>query len=67
MAHITELLEERTRKIAAAAPPAPSNDALRQRIAEWAYGIYQERGQHHGHDLDDWFEAERVTLAEIAE
>ncbi|MEW6324560.1 MAG: DUF2934 domain-containing protein [Nitrospirota bacterium] len=47
--------------------PGPGKEALKQRIAERAYGIYLERGQHHGHDLDDWLEAERLILSEIGE
>jgi hypothetical protein len=30
-----------------------------EQIAEEAYAIYQNRGGHHGRDLDDWIEAER--------
>ncbi len=68
MQKITALLKRpKTARAAAAVQPAPRNDTLRQRIAEKAYGIYLERGQQHGHDLDDWLEAERVTLAEIGE
>lgn len=40
-------------------------EVLRQRIAEKAYELYQKRGQSHGHDLDDWLEAERLVLSEI--
>ena len=29
------------------------------RIARRAYQRFEERGREHGHDLDDWFEAER--------
>jgi Protein of unknown function (DUF2934) len=28
-------------------------------IARRAYQLYEERGGEHGHDLDDWFQAER--------
>ncbi len=38
--------------------------ALRERIAGKAYELFQERGGTHGHDLDDWLEAERLVLAE---
>jgi hypothetical protein len=38
---------------------------LHDRIAEKAYELYQKRGQVHGHDLDDWLEAERLILAKI--
>jgi hypothetical protein len=33
----------------------PTEDRIRQR----AYERYQERGGEHGHDTDDWLEAER--------
>jgi predicted dinucleotide-utilizing enzyme len=42
------------------------DDALRQRIAEKAYELYQQRGHAHGSDLDDWLEAERQVLSEAA-
>ncbi len=32
-----------------------SEEAIRRR----AYEIYERRGREHGHDLDDWFKAER--------
>ncbi|MEK9140205.1 MAG: DUF2934 domain-containing protein [Nitrospirota bacterium] len=32
---------------------------LRARIAELAYGLYEQRGRRDGHALDDWLEAER--------
>lgn len=41
------------------------NEALRRRIAEKAYELYEKRDQSHGHDLDDWVEAERLVLREI--
>jgi hypothetical protein len=43
-----------------------SEDSLRQqRIAEKAYELYQCRGCCHGHDLEDWLEAERLISAEL--
>lgn len=35
---------------------APNGE--RDRIAERAYELYQQRGGEHGRDLDDWLEAE---------
>lgn len=44
-----------------------SDDELRhQLIAEKAHELYQCRGCCHGRDLDDWLEAERLVLNEIA-
>jgi len=51
----------------ASVPPvdSPSVDqkTLHRRIAERAYQRFLERNQLHGHDLDDWLEAERAVLA----
>lgn len=34
---------------------------LREDIAKTAYGLYENKGMIHGHDLDDWLQAERVV------
>ncbi len=34
------------------------------RIADRAYELYQQRGGHHGQDLEDWLNAERELLSE---
>jgi hypothetical protein len=39
--------------------------ALRQRIADKAYELFVKRGRDHGHDLEDWLEAERSVLDEV--
>ncbi len=43
----------------------------RAEIAARAYQIYCERGQQHGHDVDDWLQAEyelmRLPIRKIAE
>ena len=36
-------------------PIRPSEETIRDR----AYRKFEERGREPGHDLDDWFEAER--------
>lgn len=36
----------------------------RERIARKAYELYEKRGWVHGLDTEDWFEAERVVMAE---
>jgi hypothetical protein len=41
-----------------------SGEALHQRIAEKAYELYRSRGQRHGDDLKDWYEAEQLVLTE---
>lgn len=40
------------------------NPALRERIERKAYELYEKRGGAHGLDTEDWFEAERLVLAE---
>ncbi len=41
---------------------------LGSRIAKRAYELYAQRGQEHGHDFEDWLEAERQILSkEISE
>jgi len=35
---------------------------VKQRIAEVAYRLYEERGREPGHELEDWLEAERRVL-----
>lgn len=37
-------------------------EILGSRIADRAYELYVQRGQEHGHDLEDWLEAERQIL-----
>jgi hypothetical protein len=50
-------------------PGKPSPDeklgssALHNRIALRAYQRWEERGQGHGNDLQDWFSAEQEVLA----
>jgi len=41
---------------------------LGSRLAKRAYELYVQRGQEHGHDMEDWLEAERQILPkEISE
>ncbi|HET8761525.1 MAG TPA: DUF2934 domain-containing protein [Nitrospiria bacterium] len=44
--------------------PSEGENKIRQRIAERAYQLFQERGQVNGHDIDDWLQAERQIQAE---
>jgi hypothetical protein len=43
----------------ASAKPARAPAASNETIARRAHELFQERGGVHGHDLDDWLEAER--------
>jgi DUF2934 family protein len=37
----------------------PRRDPITEAIAQRAFELFLARGQQHGHDLDDWLEAER--------
>lgn len=37
----------------------PPTSGTQDDIARRAYQLYERRGGEHGHDWDDWFEAER--------
>jgi Protein of unknown function (DUF2934) len=45
----------------------PVATSAHDEIAARAYHHYQERGELHGQDLDDWLLAEREWLAEHAD
>ena len=55
MARITRLVmgEPRTRS---AGSPVSQNE-----VAQAAYELFERRGRVHGHDLEDWLEAERIV------
>jgi hypothetical protein len=36
-----------------------------ERVSQLAYKLYLRRGQVPGHDLDDWFTAERILLSQL--
>jgi len=36
-------------------------------VAEVAHRLFEQRGSAHGHDLDDWLEAERRVAASIVQ
>lgn len=40
-------------------------DALNREIARRAFGLFQQRGQHNGWDMDDWFRAEAELLRPV--
>lgn len=39
-------------------------NAVHNKIARRAYETFEQRGRLHGHDLDDWLQAERDLLVE---
>ena len=36
------------------------------RVARKAYGFFERRGADHGHDVEDWLEAEREVKEEMS-
>ena len=40
--------------------------AIRQRIVEKAYELYEQRGYINGNDVQDWLDAERIVAQELA-
>ena len=40
---------------------------LHRCISKVAYELYLRRGRVHGHDLDDWFAAERIVLFQLSQ
>ncbi len=52
---------DRTPKALAQQPSLANNDVARR-----AYDLYLARGREHGHDVDDWMQAERELRASSA-
>ena len=42
-----------------------SDEELYDQVARKAYELYAQRGEAHGHDLDDWLTAERLVQEEL--
>ena len=40
--------------------------SFHERVCRLAYQLYLRRGRVPGHDLDDWFAAERIVLSRLA-
>ena len=60
-----EQLTRKGRKASLVETAAPMPDpALREQIAARAYQLFLQRNQVHGHDVDDWLEAERSIMTE---
>lgn len=58
--------EIKKKKNALKAVPTEStvdSQAICEIIAKKAYELYEKRGGKHGHDLEDWLEAERSVLS----
>lgn len=39
-----------------------SSEHFYSRVAALAYSLYERRGGEHGHDVEDWIQAEKVIL-----
>ncbi len=55
-------------------PPATTEPAQKfrvwpedghERIAAKAYELWEQRGCRHGHDLEDWFDAEAIVIQSL--
>jgi len=44
----------------------PSSEHIYTRVAVLAYSMYEQRGCQDGHDVEDWFQAEKTILEEMA-
>ena len=42
-----------------------SDEELYDQVARKAYELYEQRGEEHGHDLDDWLAAEHLIQEEL--
>jgi len=45
----------------AAAQSELQSGADQGEVARVAYELFEQRGREHGHDLEDWIEAERIV------
>ena len=50
----------------AIAPPTAAPAASAEAVARRAHELFQARGGMHGHDMDDWLEAERQLGAGVS-
>ena len=46
-------------------PDARSATTTDDSVARRAYELYEQRGREHGHDLDDWLQAERELHSSV--
>jgi hypothetical protein len=61
-------MKSSTRNPLAASPRSIElSDGMRDRIAQKAFELWQERGCRDGHDFEDWLDAEAIVMEEIHE
>ena len=53
-------MEAMMRKSKAVEALPQSNETLNEQIARKAYELYEQRGNGHGYDVNDWLTAERL-------
>ncbi|MGB7291607.1 MAG: DUF2934 domain-containing protein [Thermodesulfobacteriota bacterium] len=41
--------------------PRVGSEKVREMIGRKAYELFEKRGREHGHDVDDWLEAEKFV------
>ena|SRR5882724_7771020 len=58
------IMKDRT-KPTALTRPFMDPQALRRLISARAYDLFIKRGSRHGHDREDWLEAERLVHVEL--
>lgn len=63
------MVTKKRKKIQTKKAPSPrltiNNEDLYQRVALKAYELYQQRGEAHGRDIEDWLTAERFVHEEL--
>src|SRR5260221_9622778 len=59
-----DIMKDRT-KPTALTRPFMDPQALRRLISARAYDLFLKRGSRHGHDREDWMEAERLVHIEL--
>jgi len=57
--------EEDRQRPSAPKPEDQYKGPLHESIAKRAFELYLARGASHGHDVEDWLEAERELSAEV--
>ena len=55
-------MQHKTASISTEKPEQGSLDSTEELIRVRAYQLYEERGCEHGHDLEDWLQAEAEIL-----
>ena len=57
--------QSRTNTPAIPSRSIPQSDLTQEQIAKRAYEIFSTRGGEHGHDQEDWFQAEQELRTKV--